>query len=67
MKLLALVLALLLSASPSRLPTATLMSLLTGPAPVQSGTTAPVDVNAALARLDGLRGGSAIAARAAAP
>jgi subtilisin family serine protease len=61
------VLALLLSASPSRLPTATLVSLLTGPVPVQAGTTAPVDVNAALARLDGLRGRSAIAARAAAP
>ena len=61
------VLALLLSASPSRLPTATLVSLLSGPVPVQAGTTAAVDVNAALARLDGLRGGGAIAARAAAP
>ena len=61
------VLALLLSASPSRLPTATLVSLLSGPVPVQAGATPAVDVNAALARLDGLRGGSAIAARAAAP
>ena len=59
------VLALLLSASSSRLPTPTLVSLLTGPTPVQTGTTAAVDVNAALARLDGLRGGGAIAARAA--
>jgi hypothetical protein len=61
------VLALLLSASPTRLSTPTLLSLLAGPVPVQAGTTAPVDVNAALARLDGLRNGSTIAARTVAP
>jgi subtilisin family serine protease len=61
------VLALLLSASPTPLSTATLLSLLTGPVPVQAGTMAPVDVNAALSRLNGLRNGSTIAARTAAP
>jgi subtilisin family serine protease len=61
------VLALLQSASPSRLSTSTLVSLLTGPTAVQAGTAAAVDVNAALARLDALRGGSTIAARLAAP
>jgi subtilisin family serine protease len=61
------VLALLLSASPTRLSTPTLLSLLAGPVPVQAGTTAPVDVNAALARLHGVRNGSTIAARTAAP
>ncbi|MBV9726916.1 MAG: S8 family serine peptidase [Gammaproteobacteria bacterium] len=61
------VMALLESASASRLSTTALVSLLTGATPVQAGTAAAVDVNAALARLDALRGGSRIAARLAAP
>jgi len=60
------VLALLMSASPTRLSSATLLSLLTGPAPVRAGSPLPVDVNAALARLDALRGGGAVTASAAA-
>jgi subtilisin family serine protease len=59
------VLALLISASPTRLPTTTLLSLLTGPTPVHPGDPPPVDVNAALARLDAMHGGNTIAARAA--
>jgi len=59
------VLALLMSASPTRLSSATLLSLLTGPAPVRAGSPLPVDVNAALARLDALRGGGAVTASAA--
>ena len=61
------VLALLISASPQRLSTTTLLSLLTGPTPVHPGDPPPVDVNAALARLDALHGGNTIAARAAPP
>jgi hypothetical protein len=60
------VLALLMSASPTRLSSATLLSLLTGPAPVRAGSPLPVDVNAALERLDSLRGGGAVTASAAA-
>ena len=59
------VLALLMSASPTRLSSATLLSLLTGPAPVRAGSPLPVDVNAALERLDALRGGGAVTASAA--
>jgi subtilisin family serine protease len=59
------ILALLLSASPSPLSTSTLISLLTGPTPVEAGGARPVDVNAALARLDALHHGSSIAARSA--
>jgi len=67
------VLALLMSASPTRLSTATLVSLLTGPTALpanspQSGGQPPVDVNAALARLDAAHGGAAaVAARLAQP
>jgi subtilisin family serine protease len=61
------VLALLMSASPSRLSSATLVSLLTGPTPVGSRGPPAVDVNAALARLDALQGGGAVTASAAAP
>lgn len=63
------VMALLMSASPSRLSTATLVSLLTGPAELQANTLQantqpPVDVNAAFARLDAVHGGAAaVAAR----
>ncbi len=56
------VLALLLSASPARLSTAMLVSLLTGATPVHEGAAAAVDVNAALARLDAQR--NALASRA---
>ncbi|MGN6452408.1 MAG: S8 family serine peptidase [Steroidobacteraceae bacterium] len=59
------VLALLISASPTRLSTTTLLSLLTGPTAVHPGDPPPVDVNAALARLDAMHGVSTIAARAA--
>ena len=60
------VMALLVSASPTRLSTATLVSLLTGPTPVHANGQPVVDVNAALARLDALRGGgSTVAARTA--
>jgi len=59
------VLALLMSASPARLSSATLVSLLTGPTPVRSADPLPVDVNAALERLDALRGGGAVTASAA--
>jgi subtilisin family serine protease len=59
------VLALLMSASPTRLSSATLLSLLTGPTPVRAGSPLPVDVNAALERLDALRGGGAVTASAA--
>jgi subtilisin family serine protease len=62
------VLALLVSASPTRLPTATLVSLLQGP--MASATTSaqpPVDVNAALSRLDATYGGKTVAARAPQP
>jgi subtilisin family serine protease len=59
------VLALLVSASPTRLPTATLVSLLEGPtATGVTSAVSPVDVNAALSRLDAAHGGRAIAARA---
>lgn len=61
------VLALLISASPTRLSTPTLLSLLTGPTAIHPGDPPPVDVNAALARLDAMHGGSTIAARAAPP
>jgi subtilisin family serine protease len=62
------VLALLVSASPTRLPTATLVSLLEGPSAVAASSAAsPVDVNAALTRLDAIRGGKTIAARAPQP
>jgi subtilisin family serine protease len=62
------VLALLVSASPTRLPTATLVSLLEGPAVAASASAVPpVDVNAALARLDDTHGGRAVAARAPQP
>jgi len=61
------VLALLISASPTRLSTPTLVSLLTGPTAVRPGDPPPVDVNAALARLDAMHGVSTIAARAAPP
>ena len=52
------VMALLMSASPTKLSTATLVSLLSGPsvvqaAALQANTQPPVDVNAALARLEG--------------
>jgi hypothetical protein len=63
-------LALLVSASPTRLPTATLVSLLEGPqASVAVSTSAhpPVDVNAALSRLDATYGGKTVAARALQP
>ncbi len=56
------VLALLLSAAPTRLSTATLVSLLTGATPVHEGAAA-VDVNGALTRLGSMR--SALASRAA--
>jgi subtilisin family serine protease len=59
------VMALLMSAAPARLSTATLVSLLTGPTPVRSGSPLPVDVNAALARLDALQGGGTVTASAA--
>jgi subtilisin family serine protease len=59
------VLALLMSASPARLSSATLLSLLTGPTPVRAGSPLPVDVNAAIERLDALRGGGAVTASAA--
>jgi len=59
------VLALLVSASPTRLPTATLVSLLESPtAAVSASTVAPVDVNAALARLEAMHGARTVAARA---
>jgi subtilisin family serine protease len=64
------VLALLVSASPTRLPTATLVSLLEGPtASAASSASArpPVDVNAALSRLDATYGGKTVAARAPQP
>ena len=62
------VLALLESASPTRLPTATLVSLLEGPtATAAASVPAPVDVNAALSRLDAVHGGRTIAARAPQP
>jgi subtilisin family serine protease len=68
------VMALLMSASPTKLSTATLVSLLSGPSVVQAGalqanTQPPVDVNAALARLDAAHGGgvAAVAARVAQP
>ena len=61
-------LALLESASPTRLPTATLVSLLEGPtATAAASVPAPVDVNAALSRLDAVHGGRTIAARAPQP
>jgi len=62
------VLALLVSASPTRLPTATLVSLLAGPTP-SAATSAqpPVDVNAALSRLEATYGGKTLAARAPQP
>jgi subtilisin family serine protease len=59
------VMALLMSASPTRLSTATLVSLLSGPTPVHASAQPVVDVNAALARLDALHGGSTVAARTA--
>jgi len=62
------VLALLMSASPTRLPTATLVSLLAGPTPsAATSTQPPVDVNAALSRLDASYGGKTVAARAPQP
>jgi subtilisin family serine protease len=62
------VLALLVSASPTRLPTATLVSLLEGPTVAVAASAAPpVDVSAALSRLDAMHGGGAIAARAQRP
>jgi subtilisin family serine protease len=64
------VLALLVSASPTRLPTATLVSLLEGPMPSAATSAAahpPVDVNAALSRLDTTYGGKTVAARAPQP
>ena len=62
------VLALLVSASPTRLPTATLVSLLESPtAAVSASTVAPVDVNAALARLEAMHGARTVAARAPRP
>jgi hypothetical protein len=60
------VMALLLSASPTPLPTSTLVSLLTGPTPVHSNAQPAIDVNAALARLDA-GGRGTVAARAARP
>ena len=59
------VLALLMSASPTRLSSATLLSLLTGPTPVRAGNALPVDVNAALERLAALQGGGAVTASTA--
>ena len=59
------VLALLMSASPTRLSSATLLSVLTDPTQAHPAD-APIDVNAALARLDALHGGSAVAARGSA-
>ncbi|HEY1872799.1 MAG TPA: S8 family serine peptidase [Steroidobacteraceae bacterium] len=62
------VLALLVSASPTRLPTATLVSLIEGPtAAAVTSAVPPVDVNAALSRLDATHGGRTIAARAPRP
>jgi subtilisin family serine protease len=62
------VLALLVAASPARLPTATLVALLAGPtASAAVSAQAPVDVNAALARLDATYGGKTVAARAPQP
>ena len=62
------VLAWLVSASPTRLPTASLVSRLESPtAAVSASTVAPVDVNAALSRLDAVHGGRTIAARAPQP
>jgi subtilisin family serine protease len=65
------VMALLMSASPTRLSTATLVSLLTGPAAqpdAVEANTLPVDVNTALARLNAGHGGAAaVAARVAQP
>jgi subtilisin family serine protease len=67
------VMALLMSASPTRLSTATLVSLLTDPIALQAnspqaGNQPSVDVNAALARLDAVHGGAgAVAARMAQP
>jgi subtilisin family serine protease len=59
------VMALLMSASPTRLSTTTLVSLLSGPTPVDANAQPVVDVNAALARLDALHGGRTVAARTA--
>ena len=62
------VLALLVSASPARLPTSTLVSLFERPtAAVTMTTVPPVDVNEALSRLDAAHGGRAVAARAPRP
>jgi subtilisin family serine protease len=62
------VLALLVSASPTRLPTATLESLIEGPtATAVASAVPPVDINAALSRLDATHGGRTIAARAPRP
>jgi len=59
------VLALLVSASPTRLPTATLVSLLEGPTASPATSTPahpPVDVNAALSRLEATYGSKTVAA-----
>jgi subtilisin family serine protease len=62
------VLALLVSASPTRLPTATLVSVLQGPtASAATSAQPPVDVNAALSRLGATYGGKTVAARALQP
>ncbi len=61
------IMALLMSASPRRLPTATLVSLLAGPTAVHTNAQPVVDVNAALARLDALGRERTVAARTAPP
>jgi subtilisin family serine protease len=61
------VMALVLAASPTRPPTSTLVSLLSGETPAHGDPGPAVDVNTALARLDARRGGGSIAARGAQP
>jgi subtilisin family serine protease len=62
------IMALLISASPTRPSTATLVSLLAAPASLHAGATPAVDVSAALARLDAGHGGAVgVAARVAQP
>ena len=61
------VMALLVAASPRQLSSATLLTLLADPRAVHASAAPPVDVNAALARLDALLHGASITARAALP
>jgi subtilisin family serine protease len=62
------IMALLISASPTRPSTATLVSLLAGPTSGHGAATPAVDVSAALARLDAGHGGAVgVASRVAQP